>query len=96
MGKINGGNRLQTLFPDKVELEGTIRCLYDGGNEGVEQPEQDLKELLRESVKHPVSNLICSLYLVIILSITILNFPEFVIKEIEKNMGKEIQVIPYV
>lgn len=94
-GKINGGTA-SNIIPDKVELEGTIRCLYDGGNEGVEQPRARFERIVKG---------ICEAHrikfdLQFIPSNYIVNndpqFSEFVIKEIEKNMGKEIQVIPYV
>jgi metal-dependent amidase/aminoacylase/carboxypeptidase family protein len=36
-GKISGGTK-SNIIPDKVDLEGSIRFLYKGGPDSIEQP----------------------------------------------------------
>ena len=44
-GRISGG-RAANIIPDEVELEGTIRYLFDGRDEGPYKPRVRLKELV--------------------------------------------------
>jgi len=45
-GKINGGFK-GSVIPDEVELEGTIRFLYEGGTETEEQPTERFIRIVR-------------------------------------------------
>lgn len=49
-GRITGG-RAANIIPDEVELEGTIRYLFDGSDEGPYKPRARLKELAESIAK---------------------------------------------
>ena len=49
-GRITGG-RAANIIPDEVELEGTIRYLFDGSDEGPYKPRVRLKELAESIAK---------------------------------------------
>jgi len=44
-GKISGGTK-SNIIPDKVELEGSIRFLYEGGADSAEQPTERFKRVV--------------------------------------------------
>jgi amidohydrolase len=46
-GKISGGTK-SNVIPDKVELEGSIRFLYKGGPQSVEQPTQRFQRIAEQ------------------------------------------------
>ena len=49
-GRITGG-RAANIIPDEVELEGTIRYLFDGSDEGPHKPRVRLRELAESLAK---------------------------------------------
>ncbi len=46
-GKITGGTK-GNIIPDRVELEGSIRFLYKGGPDSIEQPKERFERIVRQ------------------------------------------------
>ena len=93
-GKINGGSQ-SNIIAEKVELEGTLRYLYDGDDEGEQQPRKRFKRVVEAICQaHRVT---CDIefkpsnYIVLNDEQSV----EFLKREVLPSIVKEENIIPY-
>ncbi|NDO45941.1 amidohydrolase [Clostridium sp. MD294] len=93
-GKINGGSQ-SNIIAEKVEMEGTLRYLYDGGEEGEQQPIKRFQRIVKSICQ--AHRVVCDIQFMPS-NYIVLNDEEsvaFLKKEVLPHVVESENIIPY-